>query len=116
MTDLRTKLETHIALGLNASPGFFLSFEDLQEIARALKAADEIERLRKDLSRSFESELRMEKESWRLKTEAADEIERLRAALVEIARMLTLEQLQQTTEGTIVVLVDLGLLTVGANE
>ena len=58
----------------------------------------------------------MEKESWRLKTEAADEIERLRAALVEIARMLTLEQLQQTTEGTIVVLVDLGLLTVGANE
>ena len=35
---LRTKLETHIALGLDASPGFFLSFEDLQEIARALAA------------------------------------------------------------------------------
>lgn len=53
MSELLTKIENHIVLGLDASPGFFLSMDDLKQIAIALRqeeamgtAADEIERLR----------------------------------------------------------------------
>jgi hypothetical protein len=35
--ELLAKIENHIALGLDASPGFFLSMDDLKEIAKALR-------------------------------------------------------------------------------
>lgn len=37
MSELLTKIENHIALGLDASPGFFLSMDDMKEIAAALR-------------------------------------------------------------------------------
>lgn len=38
MSDLLNRLETHAKLGLDASPGFFLSTDDLREIVRVMKS------------------------------------------------------------------------------
>lgn len=46
----------------------------------------------------------------RIMCEGADEIVRLRAAFVEAARMLTLEQLQELSAESAKVLADMGLL------
>lgn len=51
MSGLRERIETHVALGVEASPGFFLSVDDMKEIARALQIADQIGKLREDNTR-----------------------------------------------------------------